>query len=192
MKLLHFLILCVAIILPLSVSAAVVQVRGFIWGVQKHDVRQYEQAVFWEEGDDFLRFFEDKENIRRVVEYDFRGGKLWRVHYDYRNLTPPNPDIVSDLYERQKSELTNLYGAPVAEKAVWRGRSGYRPYPELWGRALYSGNLRLVTEWQLLNTRIILQAYGEGQGFYKLFYTAEKHDAQEQRTQPILRLPGQD
>ncbi len=188
----RFLLFFVFLCLPLAAKADAVQVRGFIWGVGKQDVRQYEKAVFWEEGDDYLRFFEDIGNYRRVIEYDFRGNRLWRVHYDYSELTPPNPDIVMDMYYDQQRALASLYGEPSADRMTGRSGRSVRVRPENWGRFLYDGDLRLVSAWQILDTRITLQAYGEGQGFYKLFYMAEKAEREEDRTRQILRLPGQE
>ncbi|PZO85444.1 MAG: hypothetical protein DI626_07365 [Micavibrio aeruginosavorus] len=178
--------------LPFAAKADVVQLRGFIWGVSKQDVRQYEQAVFWEEGDDYLRFFEDAGGYRRVIEYDFRGNRLWRMHYDYRELTPPNPDIVMNLYYDQQRALSSLYGEPSSDRMTGRSGRSVRVRPENWGRFLYGGDLRLVSVLNILDTRITLQAYGEGQGFYKLFYTAEKMEREEDRTRQILNLPGQE
>jgi hypothetical protein len=147
--------------------------RGFIWGVTPSDVRTFETAAFYKEEGGSLYFLErlSRNDFRRLIRYDFRDGGLWRASYEYQEYTHPNSHAALERYEDMVRELSKTYGEPAEDEFLWRDRL-YRNHPNLWGRALLSGDLRRRTVWQTEETRVTAQIHMTNPYFF-LGYTAE-------------------
>ena len=151
--------------------------RHFVWGVSEADVMKFETATFYKKEGDSLFFLEQPDRFRRLITYDFKGGKLWRARFEYVELHDPDPQKIIDLYDGEERALEKKFGRPVSEDLLWTDRT-YRNYPQFWGRALLSGNLKFRTRWQTQGTDIELQTYN-GEDFYQIFYVMQKSQGKD-------------
>lgn len=175
--------------MPAMAQSAPAPFRGFIWGATPQDVRHFEKGVFYKEDKGSLFFLEQPDEFRRMIQYDFDNGKLWRARYDYLEFNIPNSAAVMDVFTDLEWALTAQYGKPTKQELIWRSRM-YRDYPQFWARSLLSGDLRFRTEWNFGDTRVILQCFHDGL-YFQLFYVAEKINAVKMdQSRNILNLPG--
>ena len=163
--------------------------RGFVMGVGKEDVLKYEKLAFYKEEGNKLFYLSKPDYFRRLFEYDFRSNKLWRIQYSYVEYTYPNAQSIVNDYYAEYAALKQAYGEPALEAPQWKNKK-YYDYPEFWGRALLSKDLRFYTEWRFKgNVRLVLECYFDGM-FYQLYYTFEKMENAPQTSGGILNLPG--
>lgn len=156
--------------------------RNFIWGVSKQDVRQYEKAKFYKEEGDTLYFVERPDKFRRLIRYDFEGGRLVRARSEFVELHyPNNASIINLAYEEQK-KLSEIYGEPRSE-FFWKNRQ-YENYPAYWGRAMYREDLQIRFVWDLPEARVTMLNYYDGL-YYQLITTAEAPAARSGATGAI-------
>lgn len=141
------------------------------FGVGKDDVRAYEKAAFYKEEGDSLYFLYKPDFFRRLIRYDFGDDKLVRIHHSIVEFHFPNAGRVVETYYDVLEELRGLYGEPAATDLFWKDKR-YEKYPDYWGRALYSRDLRMVTRWTLPDAAITLECYHDGR-YYQLHYTIE-------------------
>lgn len=148
--------------------------RHFVWGATKSDVISYEKAQFYKSEENSTYYIETlpKQDFRRLIRYDFKEGKLWRGFYEIQDLTYPDPAKVLNLYEDMKRELIGLYGKPSQDLYTWKNKK-YFDYPEFWGRALRSGDLKPSTHWDLADSTVVLELSRQDP-YYSLQYTAQK------------------
>lgn len=182
-------LLALIVAIPAMAQSAPAPFRGFIWGVSPEDVRHFEKAIFYKEDKGSLLFLDQPDEFRRLIRYDFDGGKLWRARYDYVELTLPNSAAVMDRVADLERELTSQYGKPSKQELIWKNRL-YANYPQFWARSFLSGDLKFRTEWDFGDTKIVLQSFHDDL-YYQLFYTAEKTNAVKMdQSRNILNLPG--
>lgn len=169
---------CAAI--PSAKAAEAFSYRNFIWGVSPADVRLYEKAPFYKEENGSLYFIAKPDMFRRMIRYDFTENKLDAIRYEIVELNLPNSGRIIDMaYETQK-ELSKAYGEPSEAAFFWKNRR-YEKFPAYWGRALYSGDLRIQITWELPDTEIVMQTYYDGVD-YQLFYTMEQAGRKQRQT----------
>lgn len=168
---LRILIFIFVLVLSLPAMADDTIFRNFVWGAAKADVRKFETAKFYkEEGDSFF-FVEQPDEFRRVIQYDFKAGKLWGAKYEYQEMEFPNSQTAIDKCVDEELILEKLYGPMKEEKFIWKDKT-YRNYPQFWARAFGSGDLRMEAVWQVNDTNITLHCFNDGR-YYQLFYTLE-------------------
>ncbi len=163
--------------------------RGFVWGVTKQDVRQFEKAAPYKSEENRLVFLEKPDRFRRMITYDFQDGKLIGAKYEYLEFHYPRAGQVLNDYVDLKNSLSKIYGDAPQEEMIWKDRS-YKNYPEFWSRALLSGDLKFRTTWKLKKTQIVLECYRWGDN-YKMFYTVEKIMPSQRSDAGLLELPAQ-
>ncbi len=177
------------LLLPYSAMAQDRAFRNMIWGVSKGDVRKFESALLDKEEGDALFFFEKPDEFRRLITYEFQNGKFWRGREEYRELHKPNPQTIIDMYGKTELEFEKKLGKPTREEFVWKN-GDYKFFPQFWGRALRSGDLKIRAIWEAGDTRTVLEAYNDGM-FYQITVTAEqKSVADAQQQGPSLLMPG--
>lgn len=182
----RLLLIIALIVMAAPAYAAGNNFRNFIWGATPDDVLKFETAKYYKTENGSLYFVDlpSKDDFRRVVRYDFQNDKLWRGSYEYQELKNPNPNRILERYEDFKVELQKQYGEPTDELFIWKSKL-YRNYPQFWGRALLSKDLKLRTEWELPDNKVELNVLYVGPG-YDLFYTAEQSSVVEKKTQGNL------
>lgn len=194
---LRFLILALLCFFPFAAKAdPVVDIgqgafRYFVWGVSPEDVKKFETAGFYKEEGGSLYFLElpNPKDFRRLIRYDFEDGKLWRGSYDYQELKDPNPGRFLDMYEDVKRMISKAYGDPAKVDYIWKDPL-YKNYPQFWGRALLSGDLKFYTEWDDRGTKAYLTLAYE-KPVYKIIFTAEKAGEKPvPAPDNFLNLPG--
>lgn len=170
---LRFLIFTALLLLSFSARAADGNFRHMIWGATPNDVKAFETARFYKEEAGSLYFVDQvtKEDLRQI-RYDFIGNKLWRGMYSFQQLTDPDPNNILNKYEDFKLDLEKQYGKADDEVFTWKDKT-YRNYPQYWGRALLSKNLKVRSEWEQPGTKVVLNVYYE-EPYYNLSYTAEQ------------------
>lgn len=149
--------------------------RGFVWGVGKEDVKRYEKAVFYQEDAHSLTFLEKPSayDYRRLVRYVFDNNKLVSASYEFQELIPPSPEPAIDLYEAMKAAITAGKGKPEREEFLWGDRL-YAYYPQFWGRAVRSGDLKIKSTWNLGGEAVGELALGFKTPYYTLAYKAQQ------------------
>lgn len=172
MKPTGFFILIFGLLFSLPAGAEVMY-RNFIWGVKAQDVREFERAAFYKEEGGSLYFIEDKADRRTNIRYDFYEGKLWRVRFDYFELSEPDPQEILNLIMAEQQELTKLYGKPTSEELLWKKKK-YRDHPKFWFRAFGGRDLTIRNEWKDDNTLVAMESFrNRDDQFYTLGYTIE-------------------
>jgi hypothetical protein len=162
--------------------------RNFIWDVSREDVRAYETAKWYRDDAESAFYVEQPDEFRRVIRYDFRGGKLWRAKFAYDDLQYPTPFMVFERAAAEQVELGKIYGTPTREEFLWNNVR-YRPYPELLGSAFRSGDVRIRTTWEFPGSKVVMETFNDG-AEYQLYYVAEKLSAPEMdSSRNILNLP---
>lgn len=183
-----FILVSLLIFAPAAYAAESV-FRGMMWGAGKDDVKKFETALFDREADDVLYFFE-KEGRKRVrVSYAFKDGKLWRGVREYRELHDPVSQAILEMSADTQIKMEKALGAPTSTEILWNDNE-YEYYPQFWGRALRSGDLRIRVTWETPESRIRLETYYDGAD-YQITTTAEwKAVADAAQNEPYLLLQG--
>lgn len=156
-------------------------VRNFVWGIGKEDVRAYESATFYREEEDTLFFLEQGEDgFRRLIRYDFRGGRLYRAEYEFQEYTLPNATEVLMRYQDYVGELSRNYGEPQNDEFIWENRR-YARHPSYWGPALLAGDLSRRTVWRFGDT-LVTARLAVSRPHYSLGYVAQQVEEEGPRT----------
>lgn len=154
--------------------------REFVLGVTKEDVRRYEKAAFYQEKEDSLYFLEkpSKRDYRRLIKYDFMENRLVAATYDFQEYIPPSPDQATGFYEDFKRSISRAKGSFEKEEFLW-GDKLYSRYPQFWGRAIRSGDLKVKTIWNLDDGGVAELSLGFRAPYYALTYKVRKKDSQQ-------------
>ena len=172
-----------------SGAEAATDIRGFVWGVTKEEVRRFEKATFYKEEGDSLFFLEQPDYFRRMVRYDFREGKLFRMRYEYLEFFMPEANDVIGRYIDLKHSLEEKYKTPAKDEMVWKDKT-YLRFPQYWPRAFMRRDLAFRSVWEFPDTRIVMETYHEDAP-YKLYYEAEQVSARSKDVERnILDLPA--
>lgn len=145
--------------------------RNIIFGLGREDVRRLEKAVAYKEDDTSLYYVYQPDEFRRTIRYDFEDDKLVRIHHSVVELHFPHLGRVVEMYYDVQNRMSELYGEPAGMELFWKNKR-YEKYPDYWGRALFSGDLRMVTRWTPPGVTITLDCYHDGND-YHFYYTLE-------------------
>jgi hypothetical protein len=105
-------------------------VRSFVWGVSPGDIRQFEQAMFFEQLDDAHFYLDYITGIRTLIAYEFFEDKLWRATLDFQVRYPEAPKALDDFLKFQ-TMVEEKYG-PAQVEFKWNNDM-YKPYQHRWG-----------------------------------------------------------
>lgn len=151
----HFLFFSLLIFLSFPVTAKEQPpVRGFIWGLPKEIIKEYEAGDFVAEesnevdGDTHeIVFFRDKiRDLYTNIGYEFFNGKLWRVQIFVENRYNEQQNLIRDLLTVQ-TDLNARFGAPKSENMKWLNKRNYN-YPDAWGWSVFRMELIMTSLWQ--------------------------------------------
>lgn len=145
--------------------------RNIIMGLSREDVRRLEKLPPYKEDAASLYYVYKPDEFRRTIRYDFADDKLVRIYHEVVELHFPHLGRVIDMYYDVQSKMSDLYGEPADMQLFWKNKR-YEQYPDYWGRALFSGDLRLMTLWTPPGVTITLDCYYDGTD-YHLNYTFE-------------------
>ena len=166
--------------------------RYFVWGVSPEDVIQFETAKFYKRDENSVYFIElpparneFEQQFRRVIRYDFRDNKLWRANYEYQEFFLSDARKPLEVYEDQKRELAALYGEPVRDDYLWKSKTYYN-YPEYWGRALASKQMRRETAWTLSDGSTVLLELYMVDPYMQFDYTVTAKISESEKPRTIL------
>jgi len=145
---------------PANAQTATGDVRNFVWGVSKADVRQFEKdAMFFEELNDeeqgealfYLGYVSD---IRTLITYAFNEGRLWRVEQQFQFKSPDPQAALDQMFAFQK-EIEAINGPPAKSDFIWNNEE-YKDYPNRWGLAVLRGHLTIRLTWKTPRSDITL------------------------------------
>lgn len=185
----RLLFLCVVLVWTLPAAAAENVFRGMMWGASKDDVKKFETGLFDREEGDRLYFYENSKKERVLVTYEFVDGKFWRGTREYRNLQNPSPQAVLDMAADMQIGMEKVLGRPSSEALLWNDNE-YQYYPQFWGRALRSGDLRIRTLWETPESRVWLETYYDGYAYQMTTRAEAKAVADAAQEEPYLLLQG--
>lgn len=151
--------------------------RNIIMGLSRADVRRIEKLPPYKEDETSLHYVYKPDEFRRTIRYDFENDKLVRIHHAVVELHYPNFGRTVDMYYDVQNKMSELYGEPSDMQLFWKNRK-YEQHPDYWGRALFSGDLRMVTLWTPPGVTITLDCYHDGKQ-YHMHYTFEPVRAAE-------------
>lgn len=157
-------------------------VRGFIWGISKDDVREFETGMYFDELENAIFYLDYVFRKRTLITYEFNKGKLWRVQLSSKREYSDPKAPLDDFGELQQ-ELSRKYGE--AEVVMdWKSRK-YRDYPKYWGTAMMQGSLEMSARWhdEKYNTDIVL--YLKGRDFVPSLTLTYTDKAQEEAMKQI-------
>lgn len=145
--------------------------RNIIFGLSRADVVRLEKTAPYKEDGDSLYYVYQPDEFRRTIRYDFENGKLVRIHHSVVELHFPHLGRVVEMYYDVQNKMSELYGAYANMELFWKNKK-YAKHPDYWGRALFSGDLRMVTLWTPPGVNITLDCYHDGND-YHFYYTLE-------------------
>jgi hypothetical protein len=151
----YFLSLSLLIFLSFPVMAKEQPpVRGFIWGLPKEIIKEYESGRFVAEESNVIDgdthevvFFRDKiRDLYTNIGYEFLNGKLWRVQIFVENRYNEQQNLIRDLLTVQ-TDLNSRFGEPTAQDMKWFNKRNY-DYPDAWGWSVFRKELIMTSLWQ--------------------------------------------
>ncbi len=94
-----------------------------------------------------------------LESYDFRGGALIAGQYVVLQRPVNGLNEFIDYYGALKASLTNTYGQPALDQAIW-SNDLYQPLPDYWGIAVQMGHLRYQAGWNTSDGMITIELTG--------------------------------
>lgn len=91
--------------------------------------------------------------------YDFREGSLIAGQYLVLQRPVNGLNEFIDYYLALKMSLTESYGPPAEDQAVW-SNDLYQPLPDYWGIAVQMGHLRYATSWNTTDGIVTIELTG--------------------------------
>ncbi len=91
--------------------------------------------------------------------YDFREGSLIAGQYLVLQRPVNGLNKFIDYYRALKTSLTDTYGPPAEDRAVW-SNDLYQPLPDYWGIAVQMGHLRYTARWETPDGMITIELTG--------------------------------
>lgn len=91
--------------------------------------------------------------------YDFREGALIAGQYLVLQRPVNGLNEFIDYYRALKMSLTESYGPPAKDQAVW-SNDLYQPLPDYWGIAVQMGHLRYAARWETPGGVITIELTG--------------------------------
>jgi len=150
--------------------------RKALWGMSKEQVKKVEISKFIKEdkmggeikGLDALLYKADIAGLDCAIIYYFAENLLTRARYLITKEHSSTNLYIED-FKNIKSQLTQKYGAPARDDAIW-SNDLYKGNPSEYGMAISVGHLIYVAEWYPQETSIQLLLRGDN---YKIVLWAE-------------------
>lgn len=139
--------------------------RQTTWGMNQAQIKQQEKSelikkdVSQSTGLDIVSYKGKAGNFDCLIAYYFAGDKLVEGRYIFLNKHV-NKNLFIDDYKEIKSSLIEKYKNPSGDNVIWKSDL-YKNDPSDWGMAIGAGHLAYETTWQLQDTLIRLQLYGD-------------------------------
>lgn len=150
--------------------------RETLWGMSKEQVKKVETSWFIKEekgggdfkGLDVLYYKTEVGSLEAVIICYFAENLLTRARYQITE-EHASSNLYIDDFKNIKSQLTQKYGAPARDDAIW-SNDLYKDEPSEYGMAVSVGHLMYVAEWYLPETSIQLLLRGDN---YKITLSVE-------------------
>jgi len=133
--------------------------RKTTWGMNREQVKKTEIKEVAYEDEKILGYEGKIVELDCNIVYIFAGGKLVRTKYVITEKHSNKNEHITD-YGILKAALIKKYGKPLEFEEVWKNDL-YKDYPQDWGTAISIGHLIYMTEWETLQTSIILSLDGD-------------------------------
>ncbi len=172
-------------------------VRNFIWGVGKEDVKKFERVILFEEVENALFFVDEWAEEKVLIGYEFWDDKLIRTSIDVQKSNYPDPGDAVAFYVAREYELNEKLGVEGKQETIWKN-DYYAKMPNHFALAVLNGHVDLITRWDLPRTRVIMAMTAEDFA-YTHRVTYESKELSLQRTQvqneaggPLLAPPEEE
>ncbi len=132
--------------------------RGFVWGLDRNSVREFETAEFLGPIEDVLVYRGKDFGFKSYIQYYFYGEKLGRAIVLYNDNNSNPQDYLND-YISVQNKISRLYGPPTSDNVIWND-DNYRDDPERWGQAMLMGIVEFVSVWSTPTSVIQLELKG--------------------------------
>jgi len=141
--------------------------RKALWGMSKKQAKKIEVSEFVKEykmsgelkGLDALLYKADVAGLDCAIIYYFAENLLTRARYLITE-EHASTNLYIDDFKNIKSQLTQKYGAPARDDAIW-SNDLYKGDPSEYGMAASVGHLIYVAEWYPQETTIQLLLRGD-------------------------------
>lgn len=157
------IVLTLGLLLEMMTMSAIAAIAGeytfrkTIWGMNKEQVKETEKEIVFDY--EIILGYED-----RILELDcsliyfFEGEKLVRAKYVIDEEHSNKNQYITD-YNTLKAALSKKYGEPLKSNRRWVNDL-YEDDPQNWGLAISMGHMWEHTNWETLQTTILLAMYG--------------------------------
>lgn len=133
-------------------------IRGFVWGLDRNSVREFESAEFLGPIENALVYKGKDFGFKSYIQYYFYEDKLGRAIVLYNDKNSNAQDYLND-YISVQSKISKLYGPPVSDNVVWNDKR-YQDDPEHWGQAMLMGFVEFRSVWSTPTSVIQLELTG--------------------------------
>lgn len=133
--------------------------RAAFWGGGVDDVKRAESAELVHETSDLLAYKTSVANSSALAVYDFVGNALVGGRYIFQEPHASHQSYLHD-YWRLKGLLEEKYGKPHKSSAFWNSDL-YKDNVDEWGMAVACGHVSFFEIWDIDDTHIELQLYGD-------------------------------
>lgn len=156
--------------------------RNAVWGMTKAEVLKSEDLTVLYNDPDIISYEPTKiSSLEALTTYYFKDGAFYRGAYLFQDIHT-NDNLYIEDYEKVKNALTEKYGEPFADRAIWSD-SHYKNDKENWGLALSMGDVWFAAQWETEDTDILLYLKGDNfQISHILSYTDKDYEAPSTNT----------
>lgn len=133
--------------------------RAAFWGSNVDDVKRGESAELVHETSDLLAYRTSVANSDALALYDFVSNSLVGGRYIFQEPHASHQSYLHD-YWRLKELLEGKYGKPHRSSAFWNSDL-YKDNVGDWGMAVACGHVSFFEIWDIDDTHIELQLYGD-------------------------------
>ncbi|MGI5901511.1 MAG: hypothetical protein ACOX7U_03445 [Desulfitobacteriia bacterium] len=130
--------------------------RDVTWGMSKDEVEEVEEAEFISSDEDELMYLVEIGGDEYYLMYNFVDDKLYEA--GYLIMDEVADDSYIDLYEKNKSYLTEKYGEPIKDEVIW-DEGVAESESDLWFH-ISKGELTYLAAWENDNTEVFLVLRG--------------------------------
>jgi len=133
--------------------------RSIPWGTSIDDVKKFETAAIVHEEKGMLCYKTKIANHDALAVYIFTENKLARGKYIFEQEHASDQSYLHDFWEI-KDLLTEKYGVSLESHQFWENDL-YRDDVSEWGMAISCGHASFFEEWNVKDSHIELQLYGD-------------------------------
>lgn len=163
--------------------------RNAKWGWDINRVKASEKAKLVAEKTNSLGYSDTVANYKVVVLFTFIENQLTNGAYSFM-IDHSNNNLYLDDYANIQNLLIKKYGSPLINNKIWSANT-FKDDPSHHGMAVAAGHYKLTTVWNLPNTEIALQLFGDNYEISLLmFYRSKKHEELMQKSNEEEKLKG--